>query len=161
MPKVALRPHRVSDAKRFFDILQNPKFVFFGVIPKSVEDERKWLKGHVERVKKNYEHNFTILYSGKVVGSIGIKIDQHRKHIGEIGYFLEEKYWGKGITTKAVNLVEKIGFGKLKLKRIEIIMDPNHKASEKVAIKNGYMKKKYYNMRTKRYHDALMYAKVK
>ena len=62
--------------------------------------------------------------------------------------------------------MEKIGFSKLKIKRMEIVMDPSHKASEKVAIKNGYkkegfMKKKYYNMRTKRYHDALMYAKVK
>jgi ribosomal-protein-alanine N-acetyltransferase len=166
MASITVRPHRVSDAKRFYEILINPNFEYFGVKVDSVEDERKWLKGHAERVKKNFEHNFAILYNGKVVGSIGIKIDQHRKFIGEIGYFLDEAYWGKGITTKALALVEKIGFSKLKLKRIEIVMDPKNKASEKVAIKNGYkkeglMRKKTYCQKTKKYCDAYMYAKVK
>jgi RimJ/RimL family protein N-acetyltransferase len=40
--------------------------------------------------------------------------------MGELGYFVDEKYWGKGIATEAVKLAEKIGFGKLGLKRIEI-----------------------------------------
>jgi len=60
--------------------------------------------------------------------------------------------------------LEKIGFKKLKLKRIEIIMDTRHKASERIAIKCGYkkegiMKKSIENSR--RYFDAYLYAKTK
>jgi ribosomal-protein-alanine N-acetyltransferase len=166
MANITLRNQKVSDAKRFFEILNNPNFKFFTVRPPSVEAERKWLKGNPEKKRKNYEHNFAILYNGKLVGGIGIKIDQHRKQNGEIGYFLDENYWGKGIVTKAVKLVEKIGFTKLNLHRIEIIMNPKHKASEKVAIKNGYkkeglMREKMFNTRSGKYDDALLYAKVK
>ncbi len=75
-----------------------------------------------------------------MVGGCGIKIDQHRTFIGEIGYFLDEEYWGKGIVTKAVKILEKIGFQKLGLKRIEVLMDPRNIGSEKVAIKCGYKK---------------------
>jgi len=68
------------------------------------------------------------------------------KFIGEIGYFLDEAYWGRRITTRAVKILEKIGFKKLNLKRIEILMHPKNVASEKVAIKCGYKKEGKMNL---------------
>lgn len=90
--------------------------------------------------KDDFEDNYSIFYNDNHVGGCGIKIDQHRKFIGEIGYFVDEEYWGKGITLKAVEILEDIGFNKLGLKIIEIIMTPKNKASESVAIKCGYKK---------------------
>jgi ribosomal-protein-alanine N-acetyltransferase len=139
-PTVKIRLQKVTDAKRFYEILTNPSFKYFSAHPKSVKDEAKWLRKNEAKRKKNFEHNFTILYGKEIVGGVGVKINQHRKWIGEIGYFLDEKYWGKGITTKAVKLTEKYCFEKLKLHRIEIIMNPENKGSEKVAIKNKYKK---------------------
>ena len=163
MAEVELKPHKVAYAKRLYEILNNPNFVYFSVCPKTVKEEEKWLKDLPKKMKSNFEYSYAIFYKGKLVGSCGIKVDQHRKHIGEMGYFIDEDYWGKGITTKAVKLLEKIGFGKLKLKRLTIIMDPKNKSSEKVAIKCGYkregtMKKAYYGKN--KYFDAHLYAKV-
>ncbi len=138
--KIALRYQRVSDAKRFFEILTNKNFKYFHTRVKNIADEVNWLRGNPDKRKNKVEYNFTILYEKKVIGGIGIKINQHRKHIGEIGYFIDEKYWGKGIGTTATKLVEKFGFKKLGLKRIEILMNIKNKASEKVAIKNKYKK---------------------
>lgn len=162
--EIKLRLQKISDAKRFYEILNNPKFLFFGPRPKSIKDEITWLKGNPEKRRKNLEHNFTILYKGIVVGACGIKVDQHRKYIGEIGYFVDEVYWGKGIATKSVRILESIGFNKLNIKRIEVLVNPKNKASLRVAIRNGYKRegllKKKIMVRGK-LHDAYLFGKIK
>lgn len=164
MPKIKLRLQKISDAKRFYEILNNDNFIYFGARPKSVADERKWLKENPKRQKNNTDWGYTIIYGKEIVGGIGIKINFHRKYIGEIGYFIDEKYWNKGIASQAVKLIEKIGFKKLKLSRIEILMQPVNKASEKVAIKNGYIKegqmRKVFRSKEGEMKDCYLYAKV-
>ena len=162
--RIELRNQRVSDAKRFFEILNNPNFKYFHVCPKDVESEKEFLRQNIQKRKNKVEYNYAILFNGRLVGGCGIRIDQHRTFIGEIGYFLDEEYWSKGIVTKAVKILEKIGFQKFGLKRIEIKMDPLNIGSEKVAIKCGYkkegtMKKSIRNGDT--FSDAHLYAKVK
>lgn len=89
---VKLRLQEVSDAERFFNILSNPNFIYFDVNPKTLEDEIAWLEQNTKRQKDNTQWNYAILYNNKVVGAIGVQINYHRKYIGEIGYFLDEKY---------------------------------------------------------------------
>ncbi|MDA1196979.1 MAG: GNAT family protein [Nanoarchaeota archaeon] len=161
--KIELRNQRVSDAKRFFEILNNSNFKYFHVCPKDVESEKEFLRQNAKKRKNNLEYNYAILFNDKLVGGCGIKIDQHRTFIGEIGYFLDEECWGKGIVTKAVKILEKLGFQKLGLKRIEILMDPRNIGSEKVAIKCGYKKEGTMKKSIKdgdKFSDAHLYAKV-
>lgn len=139
MGKLELRYQRVGDAKKFYEILNNPNFLYFSAKPKSIEEEKEFLKGTQQKRRNNFEHNFTILYNKKIVGGCGIKINQHRKHIGEIGYFLDYDYWGKGIATKIVRILEGKG-KKIGVKRFEIYVFPKNKSSVKVALKNKYEK---------------------
>jgi len=165
MEKIKLRLQKVSDAKRFYEILNNPNFIYFGAQPKSVAAEKKWLKKSIEERKNNLNCNYTILYGEEIAGGIGIKVNYHRRYVGELGYFIDEKYWGKGIASRAVKLAEAIGFRKLKLKRIEILMQPENIASVKVAIKNGYKKeglmRKAVKDRNGKMKDCYLYAKVR
>lgn len=164
MPKLEIMPQRISDAKKFYVILNNPNFKYFTVKPKSVNEEIKFLKGNAEKRRKNIAHNYTIVYGNEIVGGIGIKIDQHRKHLGELGYFLDEKHWDKGIMTKAVKIVEKIGFTKLKIKRMEILMLLKNIGSRKVAIKSGYKKEGIAKKKLPhngKFLDCYVYAKTK
>ncbi len=164
MPKVKIRPQKVSEAKRFYEILNNPNFIFLKIRMKSIKDEITFMKKNAEKRRKNFEHNYTIFFNEKIAGAIGMKINQHRPFIGEIGYFIDEKYWGKGIATLAVKKLEKIGFSKLKLKRIEIVMNIKHLASEKVAIKCGYRKEGIMKKSIEtdgRLFDAYLYTKIK
>lgn len=163
MPKVSIRPQRISDARRFYDILVNPHFTYWVNTPSSVERESQFLKLNSQKRRKNFAHNFTILYEGKIVGGCGIKINQHFKYIGMMGYFVDEAFWGKGIATAAVRQLEKIGFTELSLARIEIVMEPGNKASEQVAIKSGYQKEGTMRKMVKRngvFYDCHLYAKV-
>jgi len=164
MTQVELRHQKVFDAKRFFEILNSPNFTYFSAKPKSIEDEKVFLRGNFKRQCANLEHNFTILYDDAIVGGCGIKVDQHRTFIGEIGYFVDEAYWGKGIATEATRQLEKIGFGKIGLSRIEIRVDPRNIGSEKVAIKAGYSKEGHLIKSFKNGNelfDEILYAKIK
>ena len=164
MGKVEIRYPRVTDAKKFFDILNNPNFKFFNVCPPSVESEIKWIKSLPENRKKNFEYNYAITYDGKLVGACGIKIDQHHLFIGQVGYFVDEPYWGEGIAPKAVKLLEKIAFKKLGIRRIQIRILAKNKASCRVAEKLGYVQEgtlRKAMKHGKRYLDCFLYAKVK
>ena len=165
MPKVSLRYHQDRDAQRLYDILNNPHFIYFPAEVKSVAAEVAWIKLNIAKRRANLEWSYAILYQDVVAGGIGIKINQTRKYIGEIGYFIDEEYWGRGIATAAVKLIENIGFKKLGLSRLEILMRPENKPSEKVAKKNGYKKegklKKYLKDKQGQLHDAWLYAKIR
>ncbi|MFC1723392.1 GNAT family N-acetyltransferase [Nanoarchaeota archaeon] len=165
MAKVTLRWQRVTDAKRYFDILNNPSFKFFTPPPKTVAAEKKWLEGNAAKRRKKTEFNFAILYDGKLVGGVGFRIQQSANHCCEGGYFVDEAYWKKGIASKAMRLIEKFVFGELKLKRFELHIDPRNKGSQGVARKLGYKReglmRKKNRGRDGKLHDMLMYAKVR
>ena len=83
---------------------------------------------------------------------------------GEIGYFVDEHYCGKGIATKAVKLLEKIAFKEFNLKRIQLVNDLKNDASIKVAIKCGYKKEGIMKKAIKsgnKIIDCYLYAKTK
>ena len=80
-----------------------------------------------------------------------------------VGYWIDAKFAGRGITTRAVNLLTIFGFQRLDLHRIEINLRPENIASKRVAEKCGYT---FESSRPKFLHidgqwrDHLSYVKV-
>ena len=74
MAKVGLRPQRISDAKRFYQIIKNPNFEFMRIPLDSIKDQIKFLKQEASRRRRNFAYNYTILCDGGIVGGCG-----HRK----------------------------------------------------------------------------------
>ena len=162
-PRVELRYQRISDTKIFFEILSNPNFIYLPAKPKSMKEEKGFLSQNRQKRKSKTEFNYSIVYKENLVGAIGLRIDRFRPYVGELGYFVDEKYWGKGIASEAVKLAEKIGFGKLGLKQIEIMMIKKNKASENVVARCGYKKEGIVRKKillNTQYHDGYLYAKV-
>lgn len=164
MSKVKIRPQELFDAERFLEIITHTNLEFIEFPIKTIEEETYFLQLNEAKRKANFEYNYSILYYGRLVGACGIKIDQHRPWIGEIGYFIDRDYQGKGIATEAVRQLEKIGFEKLDLQRIVILMDTRNLASERVAQKCRYEKegimKKVHRI-GEDYYDCFLYAKAR
>lgn len=159
-----IRYQQIKDAKRFLEILSSPDFIYFFANPKSIAEEKRFLRQNKEKRLNNIEHNFTIVFGDEVVGAVGLRIDQCRRYIGEVGYFVDREYWGRGIASKAVGLVERFGFGEFKLKRIEIVTLKENIPSIRVAEKCGFRKEGI--QRAKLFHDgqyrnAYLFAKIK
>lgn len=161
--KIEFRQPLISDARRYLEILSDPEFTYFPAKPQTLKEERDFLRMMKKLQTGGSQYNFAILANGKHVGGAGIKINQQFSYICEIGYFVDRKYWNKGIATKSVELLEEFISDNLDVVRIEITPAKNNIASCKVAVKSGYKKegtmKKYLKIGDI-YHDCCLFAKI-
>jgi RimJ/RimL family protein N-acetyltransferase len=83
--------------------------------------------------------NFAIEIDGAAVGGIGLILrDDVYRLSAEIGYWLGEDYWGRGIVTQAVGAVTDYAFANFKLCRIYAEVFEWNPASMRVLEKAGY-----------------------
>jgi RimJ/RimL family protein N-acetyltransferase len=84
---------------------------------------------------------FAIEFDKQLCGVIGLvpQQDVYRK-TAEIGYWIGELFWNKGIATKAVTLVTNYAFNDLDLVRLHTGVFEYNTASMKVLEKCGYKK---------------------
>lgn len=83
--------------------------------------------------------NFAIVVEGAAVGAIGLVLreDVFRKS-AEIGYWLGEEFWGRGIVTEAVRAVTDYAFETFDLCRVYAGVFEWNPASMRVLEKAGY-----------------------
>ncbi|EZH73272.1 GCN5 family acetyltransferase [Aquimarina atlantica] len=106
--------------------------------PYNEEDAKSFIK---MTIQQDPIVSFGIEFKGELCGVISLMLqdDMYRKS-AEIGYWLGEPYWGKGITTKAVDQITKYGFEKLNLIRIYAGVIEYNTASMSVLEKSGFKK---------------------
>ena len=80
-----------------------------------------------------------IEYDGRFVSSVGINLQAGwRDHLGEIGYWVAEEHWGKGIASAALRQMTDYGFANRQFRKLYApVLSPNI-ASMKVLEKCGY-----------------------
>ncbi len=105
--------------------------------PYTLGDAERWL-WIVARMRP--ETHFAIAVAGSAVGGIGITLldDVHRRS-GEMGYWLGEEFWGRGIATAAVRAVTGYAFSTYDLCRIHAAVFEWNPASMRVLEKAGYV----------------------
>ncbi|MFN8644979.1 MAG: GNAT family N-acetyltransferase [Candidatus Binatia bacterium] len=83
--------------------------------------------------------DFAIASADEVIGGIGLQRqgDVHRL-TAEIGYWLGESFWGRGIATRAVRAVTDWAFAATPLERIFAYVFATNPASARVLAKAGY-----------------------
>ena len=84
---------------------------------------------------------FAIATRLEAIGSIGFMLgkDVHR-FTAEMGYWLAEPYWGKGIMTDAVQFLTTWAFQELRLHRISAAPYATNTASHRVLEKAGFIR---------------------
>jgi RimJ/RimL family protein N-acetyltransferase len=111
---VTLREWQLSDAAALAGLLNNKKILDNlrdGLPYPYTEKDGEFYINSMLSADKNDTFAFAIIYDGEVVGSIGAFRQQniHNK-TAEIGYYVDEKYWGRGICTAAVTLLSRFVF---------------------------------------------------
>ncbi|GGB05914.1 acetyltransferase [Macrococcus hajekii] len=107
---------------------------------------------------------FVVHYNGETVGMIDFHNINCHNHSAEIGYWLSQDMQGKGIITRAVKSICRLGFDSYQLNRIVIIMDCDNTASKKVAERSGFHyegKLRSYLKNGEYYKDAYIYSLLK
>lgn len=77
-----------------------------------------------------------IAVNGAVAGSIGIFLRDHGE--AELGYWLAEPFWGKGIMSEAVRQICREAFSRFEISRIYAVPYAHNAASRRVLEKAGF-----------------------
>ena len=106
---------------------------------------------------------FAIEVNGEAVGSIGIfpQTDIHEKN-AEMGYWLAEEYWGKGIMTQAIREIVEYGFSTFEIVRIFARPFSTNLKSQRVLEKAGFeleARLKRALFKNGKFMDELTYAR--
>ena len=141
LPTCTLRPWRAEDAASIArhadnrNVSRNLRDVFPS--PYTLADAQAWLAAQVGRAPLT---DFAIEVDGEAVGSIGLRVrgDVYRR-TAEIGYWLAETHWGRGIMSDAVGAVTRYGIDTLALVRIDAHVFAPNVASARVLERNGYV----------------------
>src|SRR4029079_5855901 len=108
--------------------------------------------------------NLAIEVEGEAAGAIGYVpgIDVER-YSAEIGYWLRESYWGRGIVTEALLLLTPHVFTTVNLLRLFALPFADNAASARVLEKAGFVREAVLRSSSVKYgqpRDQLLYARV-
>ena len=137
---VSLREFRRNDDIRIAELANNEKIAINlrdgFPYPYTLRDAAIFLDKFIDLDPPSV---FAIEYQGEYVGNIGLHkaTDVYRKS-AEIGYFLGEPFWNKGIMTRAVNMICDYGFKTLDIVRIHAGIFEYNPASMRVLEKCGF-----------------------
>lgn len=106
--------------------------------PYTLEDAKWYVNDCIARADER-QITRAIVVDGAVVGSIGVFVqtDVYEKS-AELGYWLSEDYWGKGIMTAAVRQICREAFERFDLLRIYAEPFAHNQGSRRVLEKAGF-----------------------
>lgn len=135
-----LRPWHPDDAMSLVKHANNPRIAVNlrdgFPYPYTLPDAQKWLK----LVSNNTEDIIlAIEVDGEAAGGIGLHgLKDVYRYNGELGYWLSEHHWGKGIMSHAVGLMVEYAFVQTHWLRLFACIYEHNLSSMRVLEKNGF-----------------------
>ncbi len=104
--------------------------------PYSAADAEGWVKFTSQQ---NPPRNLAIASDGEAFGGIGLRLhdDVHRCS-AEVGYWIGEPFWGRGITAQALSVFTQYAFHNFTVERIYAGVFERNTSSVRVLEKAGY-----------------------
>jgi RimJ/RimL family protein N-acetyltransferase len=138
-----IRPWRLDDAQDLTTALNNEKILCNlrdGIpFPYTVTNATQYITTML-KADKNKTYPFAITVDDKVIGSIGVfRKDNIHMHTAEMGYYIAEFYWGRGLGTSAVLQVCRYIFSNTNIIRIFAEPFAHNIASCRVLEKTGFV----------------------
>lgn len=137
-----LRQWRKEDAAEIAKAADNPRIAMnlrnSFPNPYTLEDAKRYINDCISKEGKN-QITRAIEVNGKAAGSVGIFIkDDVYEKSGELGYWLSEDHWRKGITSRAVGMICREAFARFDIIRIFAEPFDCNAASRGVLEKSGF-----------------------
>jgi [ribosomal protein S5]-alanine N-acetyltransferase len=165
--RLRLREITPGDVKAVFAIRSDPATMKY--IPRPLAKTEQDALDHIDMITKGVLDNefinwaITLKDSDKLIGMICLLRMQPRNFRTEIGYILHPDFHGKGIMNEAIKMVISYAFEVLKFHSIEAVIDPENSASEKVLLKNDFIKEGYFKEHEYydgRFLDSVIYSLI-
>jgi [ribosomal protein S5]-alanine N-acetyltransferase len=141
-PGSVLRDWTVSDAGPLVKHANNPRIAASMrdafPSPYTPEDAKRFIK---LATSDGPDLFLAIDIGGEAIGGIGIHLKSDvRCRSAEIGYWLSESFWGRGIVSDAVSSLLPVAFGRYDIVRLQAGIFSNNPASMRVLEKCGFIR---------------------
>jgi RimJ/RimL family protein N-acetyltransferase len=140
LSRCTLRPWRVGDEpslERYANnrnVSRNLRDAF--PYPYTAADAKDWIALTATRTPVQ---DFAVVVDGVAAGGIAVTPkDGERRRTAEIGYWLGEPFWGRGVATEAVRAMTDYAFATFDIVRLEAGVFDWNPASARVLEKAGY-----------------------
>lgn len=142
--RLQFRPLSESDVNEVFELRSDP--VIMQYIPRPMAKTKDDALEHIRSVQSIIDNNqginwgLTLKEDNKLIGIIGFYRMQPENFRCELGYILLPEFQNKGYISEAIKTVLHYAFEILNFHSVEAIIDPDNAASERVLLKNGFVK---------------------
>ena len=97
---IELRPTEISDLNTLFEFQADKESGYLAAfMPKDPTDRLAYVNKYSKLLNDPTVNNHTITLNNRIVGNIGKFVMEGN---AEITYWIDRKYWGQGIATKAL-----------------------------------------------------------
>ena len=136
--RLRLRPFNLQDVEDVFSYATDVQWARYLPVPQPYT--RKNAEEFVARqvlLEREKHPSWAIEHNEVVIGGIDLTLD-FENHVGELGYSVGRKYWGRGFATEATRAVIDTAFHAYKdLNRVRAMADSRNVGSLKVMEKIG------------------------
>jgi len=137
-----LRPFRASDVDALVEVA-NDRDIWLNLRDRF---PHPYLRHHAEswieaRAQQEVQTNLAICVDDRAIGSIGVIPGTDIERVNaEIGYWIGQAYWGRGIMTAALRAMTRYGITQFSLTRVFAIPFVENLGSIRVLEKAGYVR---------------------
>jgi len=175
---ITMRPMRPSDAEDIYRAVQDPEIPKFTTVPSDYPIDLAIDFAHT-RAAASFVNKTELVfviedsrlissdypYTNGFAGVMSIHTIDIPNHRAEIGYWLAKESRGKGICSKAAEMITEYGLMTIGFKRIDGIVDVRNEPSKAALLKAGYefegIMKKYVTRRDGAQLDMALFAATK
>jgi ribosomal-protein-alanine N-acetyltransferase len=160
-----LRNPRKKDIEELFCISKDTDVMKYYGMPhitsrNDIKREINWFN-KIFRNKEGIRWIIASKETNKYIGDIGFHNYSKKHRRMELGYKLAKVYWRKGIMSESIKRAMIFAFLKIRVNRIEALVDKENRSSIRLLIKLGFKKEgilRQYEKETKGFVDLAMFS---
>lgn len=164
--EMKLRPFRTEDREALARLANSAAVAHYLANrfphPYRLADADAWIGSLAE---ESPTYNFAVEWRGEFAGGAGLTpLTDIHSGTAEIGYWLGEPYWGRGLATQAAGMLTQYAFGELCFVRLQALVFRDNAASMRVLEKNGFAREGILRKHVRKFGiltDAVLYARLK
>lgn len=165
--RLFLRELTLLDAETMFQYFSKESVIrYFGMDSFKILSKRKqrFKRSKIVMKRAVYFAGESRKRTGQLIGTCGFHLINNHHKRAEIGYELDDTYWGQGYALEALQAILAYGFEILQLIRIAAVVYVENKASQKLLIKAGFQEEgllRKHMIQNGVAHDTILYSLLK
>lgn len=140
--RVILRPIKKADAQYIYEGARDRAISKYTFVPNpyTLKNAEEFIRQAWAGIRKGTSYNLGIELrnTSGIIGMIGVMDISEKHKRGEVGYWVNRKYWHQGYASEALELMLNFCFKKLKFRKVVAGVFPPNEISSLMLLRAGF-----------------------